>query len=100
MRCWVRWAAAGPRCAIWWELLFAAAAAGLIWVVFRASWPLFRKAWIRNTFEGTVGDFTAPVWPVKLIILIGCAALFVQICLYGTAALLHLIRRGGGDERV
>lgn len=73
------------------ELAFAAAAAGLIWIVFWASLPLFRKAWVRNTFEGTVGDFTAPIWPVKLIILIGCAALFVQIVLYGLAAFLRLI---------
>lgn len=77
------------------EVAFAAAAAALIWVIFWASLPLFRKAWVRNTFEGTVGDFTAPIWPVKLIILIGCAALFVQIVLYGTAALLRLIRGGG-----
>ncbi|WP_146346547.1 TRAP transporter small permease subunit [Phaeobacter marinintestinus] len=76
------------------EVVFAAAAAALIWIIFWASLPLFRKAWVRNTFEGTVGDFTAPIWPVKLVILIGCAALFVQIILYGLAALLRLIGRG------
>jgi len=26
-----------------------------------------------------VGDFIAPVWPVKLVLLIGCAALFLQL---------------------
>lgn len=74
------------------EVIFSIAAGALIWTVFWASLPFFIKAWDRNTFKGTVGDFTAPVWPIKLIILIGCAALFLQIVLHGSAALLRLIR--------
>ena len=78
------------------DVIFATAAGFLVWTVFQASLPLFEKAWTRGTYEGTVGDFTAPIWPVKLIILIGCAALFVQIALYGVAALLRLVRGGRG----
>ncbi len=63
------------------ELLFALAGLCVIWVLLNASWPLFVKAWNRNTFVGTVGDFIAPVWPVKLVILIGCSALLAQIVL-------------------
>ena len=44
--------------------------------------PLFKKAWVRNTYEGTIGDFTAPIWPIKFIILLGCALLMVQIFLF------------------
>ncbi len=73
------------------EVLFALAAMGLIAVMLRASGPLFVKSWVRGTFEGTIGDFTAPIWPVKLIILIGSTALLVQIALFGLAALLTLI---------
>lgn len=92
-------AARAPRLRLMMDVVFAGAATALVWQIIAASYPLFRKAWVRNTFEGTVGDFTAPVWPVKLIILIGCAALMVQLVLYGMAALLRLIR-GGPHEPV
>lgn len=77
------------------ELVFAGAAGAVVWQLFAASLPLFEKSWARNTYEGTVGDFTAPIWPVKLIILIGCAALLVQIGLTAFAALLRLTSAGG-----
>lgn len=64
------------------EVLFAVAGLGVIFVLLYASGPFFLKAWNRGTFVGTVGDFIAPVWPVKLIILIGCAALLAQIGLF------------------
>ena len=77
-----------PRLRVFMELIFSCAAIALIWQLFWASQPLFMKSWVRNTYEGTVGDFTAPIWPVKLIILIGCAALLVQLVLHaGTAAI-------------
>ncbi|SHJ73186.1 TRAP-type mannitol/chloroaromatic compound transport system, small permease component [Shimia gijangensis] len=86
-----------PRLRVLLDLIFAAASALLIWQLFAASLPLFNKAWVRGTFEGTVGDFTAPVWPVKLIILIGCAALLVQLVLFAASALFRLIE-GKGPE--
>jgi len=76
------------------ELLFALAAAALVWQLFAASLPLFEKAWVRGTYEGTVGDFTAPIWPVKLIILVGCVALWVQLVLSALETLLRLTGRG------
>lgn len=83
-------AARAPRLRLAMEAVFGLAAGLLVWQLFTASLPLFEKAWVRNTFEGTVGDFTAPIWPVKLIILIGCAALLIQIALATLSALLHL----------
>ncbi len=68
-----------PRLRALLELVFCLAALGIMLQLFRASVPLFSKSWVRNTFEGTIGDFTAPVWPVKLIILIGCAMLITQL---------------------
>jgi TRAP-type C4-dicarboxylate transport system permease small subunit len=47
-------------------------------ILFWASVPLFTKAWRINEYVGAEGDFKAPVWPVKLIILIGCAAAAIQ----------------------
>lgn len=63
------------------EFIFCAGAIGIMVQLLNASWPLFMKSWTRNTFEGTIGDFTAPIWPVKFIILIGCVALIVQLLL-------------------
>lgn len=73
------------------ELIFTLAAIALIWQLFAASEPLFVKAWVRGTYEGTVGDFTAPIWPVKLIILIGCIALLVQLVLHAATSAFQLI---------
>jgi TRAP-type C4-dicarboxylate transport system permease small subunit len=77
------------------ELVFSFAAIALIWQLFWASQPLFMKAWIRGTYEGTVGDFTAPIWPVKLIILIGCAALLIQLTLHAGTAAFRLFAKTG-----
>lgn len=77
------------------ELVFSLAAIALIYQLFWASQPLFVKAWVRGTYEGTVGDFTAPIWPVKLIILIGCGALFVQLVLHACTAAFRLFGHRG-----
>jgi len=63
------------------ESVFNLAAAGLLMVLFWSSLSLFEKSWRTQTFIGSIGDFTAPVWPVKLIILIGCIALVLQFLL-------------------
>lgn len=82
-----------PRLRAVLELVFSVAAIALIWQLLASSHPLFIKAWTRNTYEGTVGDFTAPIWPVKLIILIGCTALLVQLVLYAGATAFQLFSK-------
>lgn len=47
-------------------------------VILYGTWPLLAKAWTRNEFIGAVGDFTAPVWPVKAAVALGSAALIVN----------------------
>ena len=69
------------------EFIFCCSAIGIMAQLLNASWPLFMKSWTRNTFEGTIGDFTAPIWPVKFIILIGCVTLIVQLILSASDAL-------------
>ncbi len=78
------------------ELLFALAAIVLTWQLFSASKPLFVKSWMRGTFEGAIGDFTAPIWPVKLIILIGCVTLMMQLLLYSIDAAFRLCEKQSG----
>ncbi len=76
------------------EVVFSLAAIALVWQIIAASWPLFRKAWERGTYEGTIGDFIAPIWPVKLIIIVGCVALLVQLAMHTLATMLRLAGRG------
>ena len=80
------------------ELAFSGAAIFLILQLLLASQPLFMKAWVRNTFEGTIGDFTAPVWPVKLIILIGCVALIIQLIIFAIGVVFDLLQTSDGEK--
>ena len=59
----------------------------LMTILFKASLPLFYKAWRINEYVGAQGDFMAPVWPVKLILLIGCAAGAIQFFLMACSSL-------------
>jgi len=86
-----------PRLRALVELVFCLGAIAIMVQLLNASWPLFVKAWTRNTFEGTIGDFTAPIWPVKLIILIGCVALVVQL-LFSALDALRTLRFGTGNS--
>ena len=52
--------------------------AGLFALLLNASYPFFLKAWRIDEYVGAEGDFMAPVWPVKLIILLGSAAAIIQ----------------------
>ena len=79
-----------PRLRAAFEFVFAAIALFVIWALYTASFGLFVKSWDRQTFVGTVGDFIAPIWPVKLVILIGCIALSVQFLLVAVTALMAL----------
>ena len=73
------------------ELLYNMAALFLIIVLIKYSWGLFIKAWVKGTFKGTIGDFTAPIWPIKLIIIVGCVALCLQFIAKGILACYAMI---------
>jgi len=69
-----RWPRAGATLETIYDLVAIAILSALIY----ASWPLFVSDWQKNNFVGAVGDFTAPVWPVKLIIVVGTVLLMLQ----------------------
>ena len=50
----------------------------LLAALFVYSIPIFTHAWTINEYEGAQGDFMAPVWPVKLIIVIGSLVAALQ----------------------
>jgi TRAP-type mannitol/chloroaromatic compound transport system permease small subunit len=70
--------------------------AGLMAILFQASAPLFLRAWRIDEYVGAEGDFMAPVWPVKLIILIGCVAGSLQFLLLGARNFKKALTRGPG----
>lgn len=80
-----------PRTARALETLFDLIGIGVIGTIFYASWPLFTRAWDRGDFVGAIGDFTAPTWPVKAMILVGSAILVLQFA----ARILRRYRRAG-----
>ena len=59
-------------------------------ILFKASIPLFTNAWRIDEYVGAQGDFMAPVWPVKLIILIGCAAGAIQFVIMAVGSIKQL----------
>lgn len=50
----------------------------VVGAIIYATYPIFTRSWERSEFIGAIGDFTAPVWPVKLMILIGGSLLTLQ----------------------
>ena len=77
----------------------------LMAILLYSSIPLFTKAWRIDEYVGAQGDFMAPVWPVKLIILIGCAAGAIQFFLMAVGSFKLLVvsgtvkaASGGGDR--
>jgi TRAP-type mannitol/chloroaromatic compound transport system permease small subunit len=63
------------------QALFHTVGAALMAVILWAAWsPLVESIRIRE-YVGAIGDFTAPVWPVRLIMLIGLSATLVTFVL-------------------
>lgn len=62
-----------------------------------ASYPILVRAWQREEFIGAVGDFVAPTWPVKAMLLFGCALLALQFI---ARILRRRITTGDSNESV
>lgn len=62
--------------------LYSLSGAGLFAVLFHASFPFFTRAWTSGEYAGIEGYVSYPVWPARLIILIGCACATIQYLLF------------------
>ena len=73
----------------------------LLAVLFSASVPLLTGAWKIGEYVGAEGDFMLPIWPVKLIILIGCVAGSLQFLLIAARNFRQMFKPGtsGGGDR-
>ncbi|MFO1352190.1 MAG: TRAP transporter small permease subunit [Gammaproteobacteria bacterium] len=76
-----------PRAGHGLQALFHGLGAILCGVIIHATWPVFAKAWGNEEFIGVEGVFTAPTWPLRLIVLIGAAFTALQ---YLALAAQHL----------
>jgi TRAP-type mannitol/chloroaromatic compound transport system permease small subunit len=90
-----------PRLEYFLEGVYCLVGAGLMAILFHTSVPLFTKAWQIDEYVGAEGDFMAPLWPVKFIILIGCVAGTIQFLIMSFGSFRQaVISRGrpvGGD---
>lgn len=71
-------------------LLGAACCAVLIWAVV----PLLERAIEIEEYVGAIGDFTAPVWPVRLVIILGTALAAMVFLLAAARHLRAMAGRG------
>lgn len=76
-----------PRVGHLLEALFALTGLTLFVVILVTTWPLMLSARADGDFYGNVGVFQVAVWPLKTIIVIGCAATAIQFLLLGWQAL-------------
>lgn len=70
----------------------------LLAILFWYSVPLFGKAWDLNSYSGARGDFTIPDWPLKLLILIGGAAVCIQFARHFFTDLRAVRRHAAGAQ--
>lgn len=71
-----------PRVAHVLSALYNLTGALLSALIVYGSVPRFASAWSDNHYIGNQGIFVAPVWPVRLIIVVGCVCLAVQFALF------------------
>jgi len=79
-----------PRAKDFLEGIYFLIGAVLMAILFDSSIPFFVKAWRIDEYVGAQGDFMAPVWPVKLLILIGSAAGTLQFLLMAAGSFKRL----------
>jgi TRAP-type mannitol/chloroaromatic compound transport system permease small subunit len=67
-----------PRAALALETVFDLAGAAVVAIIVGTTWPMLTDAWLRGHFVGAIGAFTAPVWPVKAVVVAGGGVLMLQ----------------------
>jgi len=85
-----------PRAGAVMESVFLLLGAAYMGIGLWGSIPLLREAIERNSWIGNEGVFTAPVWPVKTIIVIGLAVCMVQFLRLALESFRRAYRNGGG----
>jgi TRAP-type mannitol/chloroaromatic compound transport system permease small subunit len=82
-----------PRAGAALEGLFCLLGAAYMAIGLWGSVPLLAEAIRRNSWIGNEGVFTAPVWPVKSVIVAGLAVCLIQFLRLAAAALRRVFAR-------
>lgn len=72
------WETRRPALAHGAKLVFALAAAALLWRAVGWMWDDFQRAYTGGDFAGSFGAFTFPLWPFKFAIVLGAAVALVE----------------------
>lgn len=64
------------------EAVFSIAGMGVCLIILWASWPKFVASWTGNEFIGIQGQFTAPTWPVRGIVILGSGLAAIQYAMH------------------
>lgn len=78
-----------PMLARWMETVFDLVGIAVLAAILYSHWPQMVRSWVREDFVGAVGDFTAPTWPVKAMLALGCILLALQ---FGARILRRLLK--------
>ncbi|MBX3588963.1 MAG: TRAP transporter small permease [Ramlibacter sp.] len=70
-----------PRAGLRLRALFSAAGIFACGVIAYATWPMLAKAWVGNEFLGVEGVFTFPVWPMRVVVVLGATLAALQYAL-------------------
>lgn len=76
-----RIASGAPRVACALQLAYDLIGAALFAIILVTTWPLAQQAFANREFYGSTGVVQIPTGPLKVIIIVGCAAMVVQFCL-------------------
>ncbi len=80
------------------QAVYHVVGAALMAVILWAAWePLVESIRIQE-YIGAMGDFTAPVWPVRLIMLVGMAATLIAFLLLAWLDVRRMLRHGERTE--
>jgi TRAP-type C4-dicarboxylate transport system permease small subunit len=81
-----------PRLGHLLEAFFNLCGLAVAGIIGSAAWPVFRKSLRENDFLGVESVFTAPTWPVFLIVVIGSLFAAIQFLLLAAKNLSKTIR--------
>ncbi len=88
-----------PRLGLLVQGLYSLCGTTLFAILFYASRPLFWMAWLQGEYAGVEGYVTYPVWPVRLVILIGCACAAIQYAILAWQQLSAAVRGVSGPDQ-
>lgn len=86
-----------PRAATALEALYNLVGVTMMSIIFYYGLGHFREAWEIGLYTGTFGQFTFPLWPIRLIVLVGVGMTGIQFLLLMLANLRRAFGAHGGE---